>query len=79
MLLKLLEYLVAGVVTMPERIKIERIETAKADIFFLSVAKEDLGRLLGKRGQTIEAIRTVLSVVGRKLGKEAIVDVVEKR
>ncbi len=79
MLLKLLEYLVANVVSKPDKIRIEHIASAKAELFYVSVAREDLGRLLGRRGRTVEAIRTVIHAIATKLGKEAIIDVVPPR
>lgn len=78
-LARLLHYLVAGVVDHPEKIRLSRVETPKVDIFYLTVAKEDLGRLLGRGGRTVDAIRAVLEVVAARHGKEAIVDVVEPR
>jgi hypothetical protein len=77
MLKALLDYLVRSVVRKPEEVRIKHIETAKVDIFYLSVDKSDLGRLLGKKGRTVEAIRRVISAVGAKLGKETVIDVVE--
>ena len=76
MLLTLLEYLVVGLVNKPDKIRIERIESPKAELFYLSVAREDMGRLVGRRGRTVEAIRRVVHAMATQLGKEAIVDVV---
>lgn len=76
MLKELLRYLVSGVVAEPEAVKIEHISTPKVELFYLSVPKRDLGRLLGREGRTVEAIRAVMEHVAAKQGKEAIVDVV---
>ena len=78
MLVKLLEYLVAHVVNKPDKIRIEHIANPKIELFYISVARDDLGRLVGRRGRTVEAIRTVMHAIATKLGKEAIVDVVSK-
>jgi predicted RNA-binding protein YlqC (UPF0109 family) len=75
MLKELLQYLVAGVVEQPEKVKIDHISTPKVELFYLSVPKQDLGRLLGREGRTVEAIRTVMDHVAAKLGKETVVDV----
>lgn len=77
MLLKLLQYLVTSVVNEPEKIKIEHTETPQMDLFCLSVAKRDLGRLLGRKGRTVEAIRDLMTAAGVKLEKEVVIDVVE--
>lgn len=77
MLKELLQYLVAGVVDAPERMKIEHISTPKVELFYLSVPKRDLGRLLGRKGRTVEAIRAVVQTAAARVGKETVIDVVE--
>jgi predicted RNA-binding protein YlqC (UPF0109 family) len=79
MLFKALQYLISGVVAEPQHVAIDRIETTKVDIFYLSSPKGELGRLLGRQGRTVEAMRDVLSAIARKLEKEAIIDVIEQR
>lgn len=79
MLLKLLEYLVANVVSKPHKMRIEHIASPKIELFYISVAREDLGRLVGRRGRTVEAIRAVIRAIASKLGKEAIIDVTPSR
>ncbi len=75
MLKELLQYLVSGVVERPEQVKIDHISTPKVELFYLSVSKRDLGRLLGREGRTVEAIRAVMNHVAAKLGKETVIDV----
>lgn len=75
MLKDLLQYLVSEVVEQPERMKIDHISTPKVELFYLSVSRKDLGRLLGREGRTVEAIRAVIQAVAAKQGKEAVVDV----
>lgn len=77
LLRKLLNYLASSVVNNPERIKIEQIETKEVDIFYLKVAKEDMGRVLGKRGKTADAIRCIMQAGANRLSKEVIIDIVE--
>ena len=79
MLFKALQYLIAGVVDEPKNVAVDRIETVKVDIYYLSSPKGELGRLLGRQGRTVEAMRDVLSAIARKLEKEAIIDVIEQR
>jgi len=75
MLKELLQYLIAAVVERPERVKIDHISTPKVELFYLSVPKGDLGRLLGRRGRTVEAIRAVMGIAAARLGKETVIDV----
>ncbi|MCR4404260.1 MAG: KH domain-containing protein [Candidatus Acetothermia bacterium] len=76
MLKELLQFLVAEVVEQPERVKIDHISTPKVELFYLSVSRKDLGRLLGREGRTVEAIRKVIQTIAAKQGKETVVDVV---
>lgn len=76
MLKELLQYLVSGLVEQPEQVKIEHISTPKVELFYLSVSRKDLGRLLGREGRTVEALRAVLAAVAAKQGKETVIDVV---
>lgn len=75
MLKELLQYLVSEVVEQPERLKIDHISTPKVELFYLSVPRKDLGRLLGREGRTVEAIRAVMQAVAAKQGKETVIDV----
>lgn len=75
MLKELLQYLVSEVVEQPERLKIDHISTPKVELFYLSVSRKDLGRLLGREGRTVEAIRAVMRAVAAKQGKETVIDV----
>jgi predicted RNA-binding protein YlqC (UPF0109 family) len=77
MLFQLLKYLLGSVLDDAERVRISRVETAKVDVFCLTAERGELGRLLGRGGQTAEAIRQVMNAVGARHGKETIIDVVE--
>ncbi len=78
-ILQALRFLLARLVDRPEQIHLERIETPKADLFTLSVPREEMGRLVGRNGRTAEAIRDLLAAVGALSGKEVILDVIEAR
>ncbi len=77
MLYRLLLFLVRSLVENPEQIRVDRIETEKIDIFFLQVGKEDRGRLLGKGGRTIGALRTFLEGVAARLDREVVVELAD--
>lgn len=79
MLYKALQYLITGLVEEPQNVAVDRIETLEVDLFYLSSPKGELGRLLGRQGRTVEAMRDVLTAIARKLEKEAIIDVIEQR
>ena len=77
MLYRLCEYVVRALVEQPDALKIDRIETEKVDIFFLRVAKDDRGRILGKGGRTIGAVRTFLEGVAARFDREVVVEIVD--
>ena len=77
MLYRLCEFLVHSLVERPEALKIDRIETERVDIFFLHVAENDRGRLLGKGGRTIAALRTFLEAAATRADREVVVEIIE--
>ena len=77
MLYRLCEFLVRSLIEREDELKIDRIETEKVDIFFLHVGKEDRGRVLGKGGRTIGALRTFLEGVAARLDREVVLEIVD--
>lgn len=71
----LAEYLVKSLVTKPDEVLLAARENEKTILMELKVATEDLGRIIGKEGQTINAIRTVLQAVAASHGKKIQLDV----
>ena len=61
-----LEYLVKGLVDHPEDVKIDRVVDEMGVLLTLDLNQEDMGKVIGKRGNTAKAIRTLLRVVGMK-------------
>ena len=76
---ELLERIVAALVDHPDHIKIYKIRGKQSSVFELMVAPEDLGRVIGKQGQTVQAIRTILVAASAKLKKRALLEIVERR
>ncbi|MBI4093799.1 KH domain-containing protein [Candidatus Kaiserbacteria bacterium] len=63
---KFLEYVVKALVDNPDDVKITRIVDEMGVLLTLSVHKDDMGKVIGRSGQTAKAIRTILRVVGMK-------------
>jgi predicted RNA-binding protein YlqC (UPF0109 family) len=61
-----LEYVVKSVVAHPEDVKIDRIVDERGVLLTLSINPEDMGYVIGRKGQTAQAIRTLLKIVGAK-------------
>ncbi len=79
MLRPLLEYLLHPLVEDLKKVRIDCIETTEVVLFNVFANKGDLGRLLGKKGQTVEDLRCVMDAISRRSGKEVIIDVVEQQ
>ena len=74
---ELLEMIVEALVDRPEAVQINEIVGAHAHLFELRVAKEDLGKVIGKGGAHASAIRTILSAASGKAKKRYILEIIE--
>jgi len=72
------EYIVKNLVDNPEHVKINEIGGTNILIIELSVKKADIGKIIGKRGKIINAIRTLLTSVARRNGIRVTFEIVEK-
>ncbi len=77
MLKDLVEYLAKALVDNPEEVKVTEVEGENAITLELSVAKSDLGKVIGRQGRTARAMRTIMGASSAKLGKKSILDIVE--
>ena len=75
---ELLEYIVKELVDNPDEVQItEEEEGDKTVIFKLKVAENDLGKVIGKKGRTANAIRAVMRAASAKRGKSSIVKIID--
>jgi predicted RNA-binding protein YlqC (UPF0109 family) len=68
-----IEYVVKSVVDNPDEVRIKEMSGEQAVVYELRVDKRDLGMVIGKHGQNIVAIRTLLRAVSAKAGKKRVV------
>lgn len=73
----LLEYIVKNLVTYPEKIEISEVEADGKIVLKLKVAKEDMGRIIGKEGRIIRSIREIIYAYAAKESKKVSVEVEE--
>lgn len=73
----LLEYLAKSLVDNPEDVHVTVTETETAVVLELTVAKEDVGKVIGKQGRIARALRTILKASGVRDGKRVIVEIVD--
>jgi predicted RNA-binding protein YlqC (UPF0109 family) len=69
--------IVKALVDQPEQVTVTEIEGAQTVVLELSVAKSDMGKVIGKRGRHADAIRTILSAVAGKVRKRYLLEIVE--
>ena len=73
----LLEYLAKSLVDTPDDVHVQATETDTTVVLELSVAKDDVGKVIGKQGRTARSIRTLLLAVGTKLNRRFSLEIVE--
>jgi predicted RNA-binding protein YlqC (UPF0109 family) len=74
---ELIKHIAQALVDNPDQVVVEEITTQQTLVLELSVAKEDIGKVIGKKGRTAQAIRTILSCAAAKTQKRAILEIVE--
>jgi len=73
---ELLETIARSLVDHPEEVRVNEIENDSTVILELSVAKEDMGKVIGKQGRIAKAIRTVIKAAAIKENVKAVVEIV---
>jgi predicted RNA-binding protein YlqC (UPF0109 family) len=66
-----------SLVDKPEEVSVNEVEGNQTTVIELKVAKEDLGKIIGKQGRTAQAIRTILSSVSAKNKKRMVLEIME--
>ena len=72
-----LEFIVRQLVEFPDEVMLSEIPSGKLTIFRLQMRQTDVGRIIGRNGQTIQAIRALLSSSAARHGQKATVEIVE--
>ena len=74
---ELIEYLAKALVDHPEQVEVAEIEGEQTTVLELKVAKDDLGKVIGKQGRTARAVRTILNAASTKLRKRSVLEILE--
>ena len=75
---ELIEYMVKELVDSPDDVEItEENEDDKTVIYKLKVAEDDLGKVIGKKGRTANALRVIMRAASAKRGKSSIVKILD--
>ncbi|WP_018250075.1 KH domain-containing protein [Orenia marismortui] len=74
---KVLETIAKNIVDNPKEVRVKEKEDGQAVILELSVADEDMGKVIGKRGRVAKAIRTIITASAIKANKKVTVEIVD--
>ncbi len=78
MFIELIEYIVKALVDYPDDVVVREVAGEKVVIIELSVAEADLGKVIGRYGRTLKAIRTLLYTAGLNTNKKVILELLEE-
>ena len=76
---ELVLFLVKHLVTRPEAVEVKETQGDTASILELKVAKEDLGRVIGKQGRTAKSIRTILNAAASRTDRKVVLEIIEEK
>jgi len=74
---ELIAYIAKALVDYPDQVSVEEVEGNQTSVLELKVAKEDLGKVIGKQGRTARAMRTILSAASAKIKKRTVLEIIE--
>jgi predicted RNA-binding protein YlqC (UPF0109 family) len=74
---ELVEFITKLLVENYDQVQVSEVEGEQTIVIELKVAREEMGKVIGKKGMTAQAIRTVLGAASVKLGKKVVLEIVE--
>jgi uncharacterized protein len=74
---ELVEAIAKALVDNPDQVQVRAIEGEQVIVFELRVHPSDLGKVIGRQGRTVDAIRTILSAVAMKLRKRFVLEILD--
>lgn len=72
-----IEHIVRALVDNPDDVRLNEIQGERTTVFELRVGEGDLGQVIGKKGQTAKAIRTLIGAISARHGKRAMLEILE--
>ena len=72
-----IESIVRALVDDPDEVRLTEVQGSKTTVYELRVGPNDLGKVIGKKGQTAKAIRTLIAAISAKQGKRAVLEILE--
>ena len=74
---ELIKYMAQALVDNPDVVQVSEVIGEQTSVIELRVAKEDLGKVIGKQGRTAKAMRTILSAASTKIRKRTVLEIIE--
>jgi predicted RNA-binding protein YlqC (UPF0109 family) len=74
---ELIKRIAESLVDYPDQVSVKEIQGDRLVVYELNVAKSDMGKIIGKKGRNVDAIRTILKAVAVKLRKRVLLELVE--
>jgi predicted RNA-binding protein YlqC (UPF0109 family) len=76
---ELVQFLAQQLVNNPTAVEVKETQGDTASVLELRVAKEDLGRVIGKQGRTAKSIRTILNAVASRTSRKVVLEIIEDK
>jgi predicted RNA-binding protein YlqC (UPF0109 family) len=73
----LVAFMARSLVDFPDQVEVTEMVGEQTTVYELKVAKEDLGKVIGKQGRTARSLRTILSAASTKLKKRSVLEILE--
>ena len=73
----LIKYIAQALVDYPEQVEVSQVDGEQTSVIELKVAKDDLGKIIGKQGRTARSIRTILGADSAKIKKRSVLEIIE--
>ena len=74
---ELIERIAKSLVDQPDAVQVNQVDGEKTIVYELRVGPGDLGKVIGKNGQTAKSIRTLVTAASAKMGKRAVLEILE--
>jgi predicted RNA-binding protein YlqC (UPF0109 family) len=76
-LVSLIEFVVKALVDKPDDVRVSAVRGEQTTVIELNVAKDDLGKVIGKQGRTAQSLRTILNAASTKLRLRSVLEIIE--
>ena len=74
---ELIRFIARSLVDRPDEVEVEEVDEGDTSVVELTVAREDLGKVIGRQGRTAKALRTILAAASTKSRKRVVLEILE--